>query len=427
VRIVDPSDAVDEVGDLVIRAGRIEHRGPSLATYPEGAEILDGWALVATPGFVDLHTHLRYPGFPAKETLATGAAAAAAGGFTTVCAMANTDPVVDSVAVLRQVQEAAEREACVHVLQFAAVTRGLQGGSLNDMSTLAAAGAVGFSDDGKPVWDEAIMRSALTASMGAGRFISAHEEDPDLVAGGVANAGERARRLGLPEWPCSGEAAMVARDVVLAADTGGHVHIAHLSCADSIPIIREGKERGVRVTAEVTPHHLRLTDRLLDGDAELGLTPAHPCVKVNPPLRSEADVEALVDALREGVIDAIATDHAPHTEADKSIPFVSAAFGFSGLETALPLGLDLVRQGRMGLATLIRRLTGGPANVLGRTASVRPGSAADLCVFDPDEEWTLTPEALRSKGKNTPLLGARLRGRVRMTLVGGAVIHRLRW
>jgi dihydroorotase len=217
---------------------------------------------------------------------------------------------------------------------------------------------------------------------------------------------------------------MIARDVRLAESTGGHLHVAHVSCADSVPIIRDAKFRGIRVTAEVAPHHLRLTDTLLDGDPILGLAPAHPCVKVNPPLRSADDLEVLVEALADGTIDVVATDHAPHATEDKSGTFAEAAFGFSGIETALPLCLELVREGRIPLSTIVGRLTVSPAAILGRIASLRPSSVADVCIFDPEEMWTVTAGALRSQGKNTPLLGAHLKGRVRYTLVGGTMVHR---
>jgi dihydroorotase len=423
-RIVDPSDSYDEIGDLLIANGTVTHRGARLSVLPPDTEIIDASGLIASPGFVDLHTHLRYPGFPAKETMASGSAAAAAGGFTTICCMANTDPVVDSVPILLDVVETASREARVHVLQLAAVTVGLEGVELTNFADLLGAGAAGFSDDGKPVWNAETMRAALEAVAPMNTFVSAHEEDPDLVADGVANAGERARRFGLSEWPCSGEAKMIARDVRLAESTGGHLHVAHVSCADSVPIIRDAKLRGIRVTAEVAPHHLRLTDTLLDGDPILGLAPAHPCVKVNPPLRSADDLEVLVEALADGTIDVVATDHAPHATEDKSGTFAEAAFGFSGIETALPLCLELVREGRIPLSTIVGRLTVSPAAILGRIASLRPSSVADVCIFDPEEMWTVTAGALRSQGKNTPLLGAHLKGRVRYTLVGGAMVHR---
>jgi len=268
------------------------------------------------------------------------------------------------------------------------------------------------------------MKRALTAAARLNKVISVHEEDPSVVRGGVANAGEWARAVGLAEWPCNGEAAMVPRDMELAAETGGRLHIAHVSCRETVRLVREAKRRGFPVTAEVTPHHLRLTEQLLGGDPSLDLPPAHPRMKVNPPLRSSDDVEAVVEALADGTIDAIATDHAPHSMADKEGPFATAAFGFSGLETALPLALDLFRAGRLSLPTLIERLTGGPARVFGLAAgTLAPGSPGDVCVFDPDHRWRVTAEGLRSRGKNTPLLGAEMRGRVRATVVAGTVVY----
>lgn len=423
--MIDPASGVDRVGSLLLEGRRVVALDPSPLDLPAGVETLDTRGLVVTPGFVDLHTHLRFPGFPEKETVASGTAAAAAGGFTTVCAMANTDPVVDDVAVLNRVREEVQRFATVHVEQLAAVSRGLRGDQLTEMEALAAAGAIAFSDDGKPVWNRDLMAEALRRGAALNRPISVHEEDPSVVRDGVANAGDPARRQSLPLWPCAGEASLVARDLDLVARTGARLHIAHVSCADTVPLLRDADERNLPVTAEVTPHHLRLTDRLLDGDPAAGLAPAHPCLKVNPPLRSPVDVEAMVEALASGLIGAVATDHAPHAAADKSGSFVDAAYGLSTIETALPLVLDLVRGGSIDLPTMIERLTSGPAAMFGLDAgTLRPGALADICIFDPDERWTLHRDAMRSMGKNTPLLGADLRGRVRYTFVAGVLAHR---
>lgn len=423
-RVVDPASGLDAVCDLLISGRRVVARGPSLQAPPE-AEILDVGGQIVCPGFVDLHTHLRYPGFPAKETITTGANAAAAGGFTTVCAMANTNPVIDNASLLTAVLAVTERDARVHVRQLASVTIGLGGSELTNLSTLAAAGAVAFSDDGKPVMDGAVMRAALEIAASLGKPISVHEEDRLLVGGGVANAGPVARRRGLTEWPCRGEASMVERDVALLAETGGRLHVAHVSCAETVPVLESARSRGLQVTAEVTPHHLRLTDTLLDGDPTRDLPPAHPCAKVNPPLRTQADIEALIAALVDGTIEAIATDHAPHTAEDKAGRFERAAFGFSAIETALPLLLDLEAEGHIDLSTLIERLTVGPARVFGLDAgTVAVGAPADICIFDRDREWVVTPQSLRSKGKNTPLLQSRVRGRVTHTIVDGRIVYR---
>ena len=422
-RVIDPTGAIDAVCDVSVVDGRVDSVGRSLRV-PEGATIIDVEGFIVCPGFVDLHTHLRFPGFPEKETIESGTAAAAAGGFTTVCAMANTQPVVDSVGVFEQVQRAIRREACVHVHQLAAVTLGLHGTTLTDFGSLASAGAVAFSDDGKPVWDRGVMRRALELGRRLGIRVSVHEEDRMLVAGGTANAGATARRLGFTEWPCSGEAAMVERDLRLLEDVGGHLHVAHVSCAESVALIRDAQAQGLDVTAEVTPHHLVLTDDLLSGVPQRGLRAGDPSTKVNPPLRSTRDVEAVRQGLADGVIQAIATDHAPHTAADKALPYGEAAFGISAIETALPMAMSVVRDGVLDLTTLIRRLTVDPARVMNLAAgTLVPGATADICVFDPEALWTVHPDVLRSKGKNTPLMGVELQGRAILTAVSGAVVH----
>lgn len=422
-RVVDPASGFDDLSDLLVRNGVVVARGRDLPTSPED-EIVDATDQVVAPGFIDLHTHLRFPGYPDKETVASGTEAAAAGGFTTVCAMANTNPVVDSVETVRQVQAEVQRSSRLRVYQLAAVTRGLAGREMTDFSALAKAGAIAFSDDGKPVWDAEIMRRALVQANRLGKSVSVHEEEPGIVGPGVANAGETARKLGLSEWPCTGEAAMVARDIAILQETGGHLHIAHVSCEETVALVRRAKSRGLHVTAEVTPHHLCLTDALLAGEPSRGLPPAHPCTKVNPPLRSVLDVEALIEALADGTIDAIATDHAPHTAQDKAKPFASAAFGFTGIEVALPLMLDLVRAAHVDLQTMVERLTGGPARVFRLPGgTLAPGAPADICVFDPEIPWQVTEDNLRSRGKNTPLLGAHMRGRVTRTIVAGQILR----
>ena len=425
-RIIDSSAGIDFVGDVSIVAGRILAVGRPGLPAPDGAVEIDAGGLIVCPGFVDLHTHLRFPGFPEKETIESGTAAAAAGGFTTVCAMANTDPVVDSVEVVQQVRAECRRSARVHVQQLAAVSLGLRGEALAPLSALAETGVPSFSDDGKPIWNGSLMEEALGWSGILGKPISVHEEDPGLVRGGVANAGEPAKRLSLPPWPCSGEASLVARDLRLLEEVGGRLHIAHVSCRETVELVRAGRARGLPVTAEVTPHHLRLTDALLAGEPARGLPPAHPCCKVNPPLRAPHDVEALVDALADGTIGAVATDHAPHAAADKQPPFTAAAFGFTAIETALPLLLDLERESMLGMARLVECLTCGPARIFGLDAgTLRPGAPADVCVFDPHAVWRVTDGALMSRGKNTPLQGVELTGRVTHTVVGGELVHTL--
>jgi dihydroorotase len=421
--VIDPEQRLDGPLDVLIERGKIVQVQPRDADIPESAYRVEAGGQIVCPGFVDLHVHLRFPGQPEKETMESGAAAAAAGGFTTVCAMANTRPVVDSVAVLQQVLAEAERVNAVRVRQIAALTCGLEGERLTDLAALADAGAVAFSDDGQPVPNPDLMRDALGRMDALNRTISAHEEDRALVGRGVANE-RAARTLDLPPWPCAGEAAMVERDIGLLREAGGRLHIAHVSCARSVELVRAAKAEGLPITAEVTPHHLLLSDRLLHGDKDLDLPPRHPNTKVNPPLRTEQDAEALITGLLDGTIDAIATDHAPHAATDKDRSYQEAAFGFTGSETALPLLLELVHAGRFSLPFLIETLTLGPARVFGLDAgTLRPGAPADITIFDPDAPWTVTPGALRSLGKNTPLMGRELRGRVSMTMVDGRIVH----
>lgn len=420
-RIIDPGTGFDAIADLLCSGSRVVDLQSHIKP-PEGTIVLDVAGQVVAPGFIDLHTHLRYPGYPDKETVESGTTAAAAGGFTTVCAMANTDPVVDNVAVLRAVEAEVERTARVRVRQLASVSIGLRGESLTDLPALAAAGAVAFSDDGKPIPREGLMRLALRGSQQLRRAVSVHEEDPAIVRGGVANA-PRAERLGLASWPCRGEASLVARDLRLLEEEGGHLHVAHVSCAETVALLRAAKARELPVTAEATPHHLRLTDALLEGEPALSLPPLHPCTKVNPPLRSARDAAALVEALADGTIDVVATDHAPHSSSDKAGSYHEAAFGFSAIETALPLLLDLVGSGAITLPALIERLTAGPARVFGiEGGTLTPGARADVCVFNPNAPWVADAGALRSKGKNTPLIGASLTGRVTHTIVGGQIV-----
>jgi len=423
--VIDPASGFAAIADVLIEDDLVVALDSGMARHTD-ARVINAEGLVVTPGFVDLHTHLRFPGFPEKETIESGTLAAAAGGFTTVCAMANTSPVVDDVETLRHVYQEAGKVGVVHVRQLAAVTRGLSGESITDFSRLSDAGAVAVSDDGKPVWNENVMREALTAARELGKAISVHEEVPEIVAAGVANEGENARLLGLPEWPCTGESRIVERDLRILRQTGGHLHVAHVSCSRTVELVRRAREEGLQVTAEATPHHLLLSDELLNGNEELVLPARHPYAKVNPPLRSRADVEALIEGLAQGVIDAVATDHAPQAEADKQMPFEAAAFGFTGIELALPLLLDLVRSDRLDLPTLVERLTAGPARCFKLEAgTLAPGARADVCIFDPDREWIVAPESLFSKGKNTPLLGAKVRGRVTHAIVSGKLVHKL--
>lgn len=430
-RIVDPSQGLDREGDLLVRDGKIAWVGaaPEGESRGDAAHEVDARGLVVAPGFVDLHCHLREPGYEEKETIATGSRAAAAGGFTTICCMPNTNPAIDTRAVVEYIDRAAQAADAARVLSIGAVTKGRAGKELSEMGELAEAGVVGFSDDGAPVSTATLMRNALSYSRMFGLPIIDHCEEPDLVKGAQMNEGPVATRLGLKGAPAASEEIMVARDVALAELTGGWIHIAHLSCARSVEIVREAKRRGVHVTAEVTPHHLVMTDELV-----MGLWPSFPGssvrhlpydtnTKVNPPLRTQADVEALLAGLKDGTIDAIATDHAPHHQLDKQVEFDYAAAGLIGFETALPALLILVEQGKLDLTEVIRLLTAGPASLLRRAAgTLRPGSPADIVVFDPSREWTVTAETLLSKSKNTPFIGEKVRGKVVLTLRDGKAI-----
>jgi len=416
-RVIDPSQDMDSVGDLLIVDGKIAQVG-SGTTSDQPCTVLHAEGLVVSPGFVDLHCHLREPGFEDKETIASGTRAAARGGFTTVCCMPNTKPPIDTRDVVEFVEKQAAADGVVRVLPIGCITKGRRGKQLVDIAELVDAGVVALSDDGDWIADPHLMRQALQQDRRFGLFLSDHCQDLSLSAGGVMNEGKVSAKLGLKGIPAAAEEVAVARDIELAQETGGRLHIAHVSVAGSVDLIRRGKEKRVAVTAEVTPHHLTMTDEMVTG--------RDTNAKMYPPLRTSADVEALSKALDEGVIDAIATDHAPHTDADKLCDFEVAAFGISVFETALGSLLMLVHAGSLRLVTLISKLTREPAAILrrGDIGTLKPGSWADVTIFDPEAEWTVDPTLFASKGKNTPLAGQRLKGKVMATICGGQVVYK---
>ena len=437
-RIIDPGQGMDKIGDVLVEDGVVRGIADQILR-PDHAEVIDASGKVVCPGLIDLHCHLREPGFEDKETIATGTRAAAKGGFTTICAMPNTNPAMDSWAVIEYVLRKARDEGAVRVLPIGCVTKGGNGQELAEMGELADAGAVGFSDDGNPVADSNIMRQALSYSTAQGLAVINHCEDHALFKGGAMNEGWVSNRLGIKGIPNSSEDIMVSRDIALTELTGGRFHAAHLSTGTSLGLVRQAKERGLNVTCEVTPHHLTLSDEAILGlsgaddnghqaerrFAPLTATAYETRAKVNPPLRATADVEALVEGLKDGTIDAIATDHAPHNRVDKLCTFQEAAFGISVFETALGSLMGLVHAGRVELPLLIEKLTIGPARFLGRPdlGTLKEGAPADITIFDPDAEWIVDAEGFVSKGKNTPLDGTTLKGRVVTTILGGEVVY----
>ena len=414
-RVIDPSQGLDDRLDVLIEDGRIAKLARPLTGR---ARTIDVRGLVICPGFIDLHCHLREPGREDKETIATGTRAAAAGGFTAVCAMPNTDPVNDRAGITRAILDRARADGVVRVHPIGAITRGSLGEELAEYGDLREAGCVAVSDDGRPVASARVMRRALEYARAFDLTVIDHCEEPTLAHGAAMNEGTVSTLLGLRGAPAAGEAMVVERDVLLAEMTGGKVHIAHASAAASVDAVRRGKARGVRVTAEATPHHLLLVDQAVkDSDYDTS-------TKMNPPLRGEADRQALLEGLRDGTIDCIATDHAPHTVDDKKVEYDQAAFGVVGLETAVSLCLDrLVGAGILDLAQLVSLLSTRPARILGLPGgSLAPGSPADVTVLDPERRVKVDPARFESKGRNTPFAGWTLKGAPVLTVVDGRVV-----
>jgi len=414
-RVIDPSRGTDGTADVLLTDGRVAAVGHGIPA-PEGTQVIEAAGKVVAPGLIDLHVHLREPGQEDLETVATGAMAAAAGGFTAVCAMPNTDPVTDNQAAVGFIVAQAQRAGKARVYPIGAVTLGQKGEQLAEFGELVGAGAVAVSDDGKPVGTSHMMRTALEYARTFGIPVADHCEDLSLAHGGAMHEGIVSTRLGLKGIPAAAEEIMVARDIILAELTGGHVHLCHMSTRGSVELIRRGKEKGIKVTAEATPHHFSLThERCAGYDTN---------AKMNPPLREAADVEAIRAGLRDGTIDVIASDHAPHHYDAKEREFDQAPNGIIGLETALGVAIrDLVEPGVLTLVELLDRMSTRAArifNLPGGTLAV--GAPADVVVFDPAERWKVRPEAFRSKSRNTPYGGQELVGRAHQTVVRGRVV-----
>jgi len=417
-RVIDPSRNLDEPADVLIQDGKIAAVGRGVGA-PDGTDVRDVRDHIVAPGLVDVHVHLREPGNEDVETVATGARAAAAGGFTAVCAMPNTDPVTDNQAAVGFIVRQSVRAGLTRVYPIGAISVGQRGERLSEFGEMVGAGAVAVSDDGKPVVSSHLMRTALEYARTFDIPVADHCEEPTLAVGGVMHEGLVSARLGLKGIPSAAEEIMVARDAVLAGLTGGHVHLCHMSTRGSVEVIRRAKEQGIRVTAEVTPHHLVLTDRACER------YDTH--AKMNPPLREAADVAALRAALKEGVVDCIASDHAPHAYDAKEAAFDDAPFGIVGLETAFGVAYtELVVNGVLTLPELIHRMSTAPASVFRLPGgTLGQGAVADIVVLDITDPWTVDPTAFCSKSRNTPFAGRVLTGRATLTLVGGKIVHQV--
>ena len=415
-RVIDPSCERDELCDILVEDGVIAAVGKDLPA-DQADEIIAAAGLVVSPGLVDMHTHMREPGFENKETIATGTAAAAHGGVTSVMAMGNTYPVIDSPERVADIYARAEKDAVVHLYTVGTVSKGMQGKELTDVDGILEQGAVALSDDGVPLMNADLMREALIRLKPSGRAILSHSEDGDMVRAGVMNDGPLARKLGYKGRPAVAEELLLVRDGLLAQDVGGYVHICHVSTAGSVKYIREMKAAGIHITGETCPQYFTLTEDEIEKQGTMA--------KINPPLRRTADVEAIIEGLKDGTLDCIVTDHAPHTAAEKAKELPKSPSGMVGLETSLALSLTVLHhQLGLPLSFIINKMSTVPAKILQINAgTLQVGAPADIVLFDPDEKWTVDPEDFKSKGRNTPFAGWEVTGRVRRTIVSGKTVY----
>ncbi len=416
-RVVDPSQGIDGQYDILIENGRVVKIEKNISET-EASDVLDVAGLIVSPGFIDLHSHLRDPGQEWKEDIETGSQAAVAGGITSVCCMANTDPVNDNPAITRYIVEKAERVGLCDVFPVGAITKGLKGEELAEIGLMVKAGAVAISDDGETPRDAKLLRNAMDYARSLGIPVFCHSEDKSLSAGGHMNEGFLSNYLGVPGMPAEAEDIGTMRDILIAKLTGAHVHICHVSSKGALRIIKRAKEEGVRVTCEITPHHFTLTEdavRSFDTNA-----------KMCPPLRTDEDVKMCKEALKTGIADVIATDHAPHTIDEKRQEFCQAPFGIIGFQTMLPLSLNLVREGYISLSQLIEKISTIPAKIINKKdiGTLRPGARANIVIFDPDEEYVFTKDMIKSKSYNSPFLNKKLKGKVKFTIYNGKIVHK---
>ena len=414
-RVINPGKQFDGVCDLLIEDGKIVEIGNDLSS--EGAEIVNAEGKVVAPGFIDMHTHLREPGQESKEDFESGSKAAAAGGFTTIATMPNTRPVVDEAIAVNGLKQRAAMVGVVHIEIIGALTKGQEGKELAEVGDMVEAGAVAFSDDGHFDQNSRLMLNAMDYVRTFNKAISSHEEEPTLVAEGVMNEGHRSAMLGMKGRPTVAEDIAVMRDILLAEYADAWIHICHISSKNAIDMVRQAKKRGVRVTTEVTPHHLTMTDELVD--------PTDSSTKVNPPLRSKADIEAALEGLKDGTIDMIVTDHSPHAQEEKDREYKFAPSGFPGFETALGVLLtDLYHKGLISLEELVNRMSYQPGKIFfdGKRGILEEGAAADIVIFDPELQWTVKKEEFYTKGSHSPFVGRTLKGKAVMTIVDGKIV-----